>query len=83
MSVVCQHCNALLVDPDRHCLTCHMDVKFGQHGWVAVESPFDPDRRRPREMVACPTCLVRIGRSAAPEPEHDREYQEWRKRGAR
>ena len=80
---ICVHCKTPLGDGKFHCSTCHQSHALGNHGWVAIESPFDPDHRRPREMIPCPTCLVRIGRSVPQDAEHDREYQEWRKRGTR
>jgi hypothetical protein len=70
-----------LGDGKRHCMTCHQSLGIGQHGWVAIESRFDPEHRRPREMIPCPTCMVTIGREAP--REDDREYQAWKKRGAR
>lgn len=80
---ICAHCKTPLGDGKRHCTTCHQTLGIGQYGWVAIESKFDPDHRRPREMIPCPACLVTIGREESRDAEHDREYQEWRKRGAR
>jgi len=81
MTDICETCKTPLGDGKFHCRTCHMSHALGDHGWVAVESRYDPDHRQPREAVKCPTCLVRIGREAPREDE--REYQEWRNRGAR
>lgn len=34
-----------------------MDLAEGQHGWVAMESARDAERRVPREFVPCPACV--------------------------
>ena len=65
MSDYCAQCRVSVKPGDLHCRTCHMSLPFGKHGWVAVESPDDPERRYPRKMMPCPDCLWRVGRVAA------------------
>lgn len=77
---VCLHCKTPLRGDLTHCQVCHMSLPLGSHGWVAVESPHDPDHRRPRQMIPCPACLVRIGRS---EPEPEPVYERYAGRGRR
>lgn len=74
---ICAHCKTPLGDGRFHCATCHQSHALGNHGWVAIESRFDPDHRRPRDHIPCPTCMVRIGRETPRDGGDEREYQAW------